>query len=83
MWIIVDVSLLVILYMFGIMSSRFCEVVNVVVSVLFCRVLCSVLVVLFLFCILMMLGMVLKMFGRFWFDYLLVSLVMVDDGVIG
>lgn len=57
MWKIVLVSLLVILYIFGIMSSRFWEVVKVVFRVLFCRVLCIVLVVLFLDCIFMMVGM--------------------------
>lgn len=82
-WKIVGNSLLVILYILGIIKSKFWFVVYVLVSVLVWSDLWIVFVVFVFDCIFIIFIGLLNKFFLFFDDYLFISLVMVEEGVIG
>ena len=72
-----------ILYMFGIISSRPCEAVNVVASAPLCSAPCSAPAAPPSLCISTTAGTVPQTFGRPWLDHSSASSAIGDDGVIG
>ena len=72
-----------ILYMFGIISSRPCEAVNVVASAPLCSAPCRAPAAPPSLCISTTAGTVPQTFGRPWLDHSSASSAIGDDGVIG
>ncbi len=69
--------------MFGIISSRPCEAVNVVASAPLCSAPCSAPAAPPSLCISTTVGTVPQTFGRPWLDHSSASSAIGDDGVIG
>ena len=82
-WNTAGVSSPAILYMFGIISSRPCEAVNVVVSAPLCSAPCSAPAAPPSLCISTTVGTLPHTFGRPWLDHSSASSAIGDDGVIG
>ena len=82
-WNTAGVSSPAILYMFGIISSRPCEAVNVVVSAPLCSAPCSAPAAPPSLCISTTAGTLPHTFGRPWLDHSSASSAIGDDGVIG
>lgn len=82
-WNIFGNNFFVILYMLGIINNKFWDVVKVEVKVFFCKELWNVFDVFVFDCILIILIVCLNIFFFFCDVYLLIILVIVEDGVIG
>ena len=82
-WNTAGVSSPAILYMFGIISSRPWEAVNVVVSAPLCSAPCNAPAAPPSLCISTTVGTLPHTFGRPWLDHSSASSAIGDDGVIG
>src|SRR3974390_3171962 len=82
-WNTEGVSSPAILYMFGIISSRPCEAVNVVVSAPLCSAPWRAPAAPPSLCISTTVGTLPHTFGRLWLDHSSASSAIGDDGVIG